>query len=397
MVFYHHLYRHANRWTVVNEMRQPFEVANLRALVRKVANNCAFCKVSKIIPSSPPIAPHSEKRLEPFVRLFTYVGVDYFGPVLIRAGRSQAKRWIALFTCLTIRAVHMEVVHSLSTDSCVMAVRRLICRRGSPAVFYSDNGTCFQGVNRQLQEEIAALNDDMAITFMNATTGWKFNPPADPHMGGVWERLVKSVKVAVGSALDTQRKPDDETLKTIIYEAEALVNSRPLTYIPLESADQESLIPNHFLLGSSTGNKLQPAAGVNGYGALRSSWKLAQFITGEFWRRWIREYLPVITRRCKWFENVKELEEGDLVLVVNGTARNQWIRGRAEKVFPGRDGRVRQALVGTSTGVLRRPAVKLAVLDVGDQCKPAEPSGDLGHQGLRGMKRPSHSLRRRRR
>ncbi|XP_055543629.1 uncharacterized protein LOC129729169 [Wyeomyia smithii] len=331
--FYHRQYRHANRETVVNEMRQRFEVANLRALVRKVANNCAFCKIAKAIPSAPPMAPHSEERLEPFVRPFTYVGVDYFGPVLVRVGRSQM--------------------------------------------------TCFQGANKQLQEEIATLNDVMATTFTNARTAWKFNPPAAPHMGGVWERLVKSVKVAVGSALDTRRKPDDETLKTIIYEAEALVNSRPLTYMPLESAEQESLTPNHFLLGSSTGNKIQPAADVNGYAALRSSWKLAQYITGEFWRRWIREYLPVITRRCKWFENVKELEEGDLALVVNGTGRNQWIRGRVDRVLPGRDGRVRQALVRTATGVLRRPAVKLAVLDVGDQCKPAGPSGDSEHQGLR--------------
>ncbi|XP_055632521.1 uncharacterized protein LOC129772999 [Toxorhynchites rutilus septentrionalis] len=277
--FYHRQFRHANRETVVNEMRQRFEVAKLRSLIQRVTKNCVFCKITKTIPRAPVMAPLPEERLQPFVRPFTYVGVDYFGPVLVKAGRSQVKCWVALFTCMTIRAVHMEVVHSLSTESCVMAVRRFVCRRGSPAVFYSDNGTCFQGASRQLQEEISAMNETMATTFTNARTAWKFIPPATPHMGGVWERLVRSVKTAIFSALNIPRKPDDETLKTIIYEAEALVNSRPLTYIPLESADQESLTPNHFLLGNSTG--LHAETEVIGYVGLRSSWKQAQHITGE--------------------------------------------------------------------------------------------------------------------
>ncbi|XP_062712142.1 uncharacterized protein LOC134289736 [Aedes albopictus] len=376
--WFHRLYRHANRETVINELRQRFEIANMRSVVQKVAKNCAWCRINKASPKSPVMAPLPKERLEPYVRPFTYVGLDYFGPVLVKVGRSQAKRWIALFTCLSVRAIHMEVVHSLSTESCIMAIRRFVSRRGSPAVFYSDNGTCFQGANKQLLEEIAARNEAIACTFTNADTKWKFIPPATPHMGGVWERLVRSVKTAIGSALEHPRKPNDETLETIIYEAEALVNARPLTYIPLESADQESLTPNHFLLGSSTGNKIGTTE-ESGYANLRSSWKMAQHIVGEFWKRWVKEYLPVITRRSKWFEESKDLTEGDLVLVVNGTGRTQWIRGRIEKIFVGSDGRTRQALVRTANGVLRRPANKLAVLDVEGECEPTRLQEYSGH------------------
>ncbi|XP_058817679.1 uncharacterized protein LOC131680988 [Topomyia yanbarensis] len=368
--WYHRRFRHGNRETVVNEMRQRFEIARLRVLIFKVIQNCSWCRIAKATPRIPAIAPLPSFRVTPFVRPFTFVGLDYFGPVFVRVGRSQAKRWIALFTCLTVRAVHMEVVHSLSTESCIMAVRRFVARRGPPSEFHTDNATCFQGASRELQNEIAARNSALASTFTSAHTRWTFIPPATPHMGGAWERLVRSVKQAIGSILDAPRKPDDETLETIVCEAEAMVNCRPLTYIPLESADQEALTPNHFLLGSSTGVKVIPTEYVSTAATLRSSWKLAQHISNEFWKRWIKEYLSVITRRCKWFENPKDIQVGDLVLAVGGVARNQWIRGRIVKVINGRDGKVRQALVQTTTGVLRRSVVQLAVLDVAKSSEP---------------------------
>ncbi|XP_053686640.1 uncharacterized protein LOC128736183 [Sabethes cyaneus] len=365
--WYHRRFRHANRETIVNEMRQKFEIARLRALIFKVAKNCVWCRLVNAKPQTPAMAPLPEFRVTPYVKPFTYVGLDYFGPVLVRAGRNQVKRWVALFTCLTIRAVHLEIVHSLTTESCIMAVRRFVARRGAPAEFHTDNATCFQGASRELQNEIKLLNNSLALTFTSARTRWKFIPPATPHMGGAWERLVRSVKVAIGSILDAPRKPDDETLETIIIEAEAMINCRPLTYIPLESADQEALTPNHFLLGSSSGAKIGPTAPVSGIACLRNNWKLAQFITEEFWGRWIKEYLPFITRRSKWFENPQDIKVGDLVLVVGGAVRNQWIRGRVTEVFKGRDGRVRQALVQTSCGsIIRRPAVQIAVLDVAE-------------------------------
>ncbi|XP_062708969.1 uncharacterized protein LOC134288366 [Aedes albopictus] len=364
--WYHRRFRHANRETVVNEIRQRFEIAKLRSLVEKVSKECAFCRVKKTRPEPPPMAPLPPARLQAFVRAFTYVGVDYFGPVHVKVGRSQVKRWVAVFTCLTVRAVHLELVHSLSTESCIMAVRRFVARRGPPAEIYSDNGTCFQGASRDLKQ----TNEVLASTFTSAQTKWLFIPPAAPHMGGSWERLVRSVKVAIEAVADAPRKPDDETLETILVEAEFIINSRPLTYIPLESADQESLTPNHFLLGNSSGLKIPPSTPTPQQGALRSSWKLAQSITDDFWRRWVKEYAPTIARRTKSFAEVRDLKVGDLVLIIGGTARNQWIRGRVEKTVPGRDGRVRQALVRTASGVFRRPAVKLALLDIVGSSEP---------------------------
>ncbi|XP_065080573.1 uncharacterized protein LOC135703310 [Ochlerotatus camptorhynchus] len=359
---FHRRFRHANRETVINEMRQEYHIPKMRALVARVTKECVYCRIRNAIPRSPPMAQLPNVRVTPFVRPFTFVGLDYFGPILVKVGRSNVKRWVALFTCLSIRAVHMEVVHSMSTESCVLAVRRFVSRRGSPAEFFSDNGTNFIGANNQLKKEIQDREERLASVFTNANTRWSFNPPGAPHMGGVWERMVRSVKAAI--------KPDDETLETVIVEAEAMINTRPLTYIPLESADQESLTPNHFLLGSSSGVK-QLAVQLTDYRmTLRSSWKLAQHLADEFWKRWLKEYLPVISRRSKWFEDVKDIQEGDLVFVVDGSTRNQWTRGRVERVAVGADGRIRQAWVRTSRGVVRRPVVKLAMLDVMENGDP---------------------------
>ena len=178
--WFHRRFRHANRETIVNEMRQRYEIPKLRSLIARVTRDCMKCRVHLVVPRNPPMAPLPRARLTPFVRPFTFVGVDYIRPILVKVGRSNCKRWIVLFTCLTIRAVHLEVVHSLTTESWVMAVRRFVSRHGSPAEIYSDNGTNFHGANNQLKREIEDRNHHMATVFTNSKTRWMFN-----HMGGM--------------------------------------------------------------------------------------------------------------------------------------------------------------------------------------------------------------------
>ncbi|XP_058827206.1 uncharacterized protein LOC131687171 [Topomyia yanbarensis] len=356
--YYHQWFLHANGETVYNELRQMFYIPKLRTLIRKVGRSCQYCNVQKAVPVPPQMARLPKERLTPFVRPFTYVGVAYMGPFEVKVGRSLVKRWICLFTCLTVWAVHMELAHSLSTSSCVMAFTRFVARRGAPLEVFSDNGTNFVGANRQLSEE------KQYNTFTNAHTQWYFNVPAAPHMGGPWVRMVRSVKVAMKAVSYSPRHPSDEVLETIMLEAEGIVNSRPLTYVPLDVADQEALTPNHFLLYGSNGIKQPASEPVITGNILRDNWKLAQHIGNEFWRRWIREYLPMLTRRAKWFDTVKPVEPGDLVVIVDEHARNRWERERILETFADKFGQVRRATVQTNRGVFERPAVKLAVLDV---------------------------------
>ena len=124
---------------------------------------------------------------------FTNVGVDYFGPFIVKIGRRNEKRRCCLFTCLTMRAVHIEVVTKLDTDSCLNAIMRFTARRGKPITNISDNGTNFVGAESEFAEYVAAWNKEgIEEHLVQRGIRCKFNPPAAPHFGGVWERLVRS-------------------------------------------------------------------------------------------------------------------------------------------------------------------------------------------------------------
>ncbi|KXJ77123.1 hypothetical protein RP20_CCG008306 [Aedes albopictus] len=215
-------------------------------------------------------------------------------------------------------------------------------------------------------DEIKRINVELSSTFTDHQTQWKFNPPAAPHMGGCWERMVRSVKVALG-VLPVERKLDEESLATFLAEAEHMINSRPLTFVPIESDDCESLTPNHFLMLSSSGVKQPEKTPVDVGMALKGSWNKIQHTLDNFWRRWLKEYQPTITRRTKWFHDVRHVREGDLVVIADEGVRNRWIRGQIVKTYPGKDGVPRRADLRIPDGsVMRdRPVTKLALLEIG--------------------------------
>lgn len=198
-----------------------------------------------------------------------------------------------------------------------------------------------------------------------ATQGieWHFIPPVTPHMGGAWERLVRSVKRALGATLK-ERAPREETLLTALAEAEFVVNNRPLTHISTDPRDEAPLTPNHFLLGSAGKRPQLSLYDKNEEDiCLRRQWRIGQQLADMFWRRWLREYLPTMAARQKWHHPTTPLKKDDLVVIMDpALPRNSWPRGRIIEATPAADGQVRTARVQTSTGTYLRPATKLAVI-----------------------------------
>lgn len=244
-----------------------------------------------------------------------------------------------------------------------MGLRNFISRRGTPRKIYSDRGTNFVGTNRELSEAIAAINHSAMTEFVSPETEWIFNPPAAPHMGGCWERLVRTVKANL-KAMRPASTLTDEVLRNTLTEIENVINARPLTHVPIDSDSAPALTPNHFILGSSNGTKPLSTLDDNAL-TLQRNYQTSQILANQFWRRWVSDYLPEISRRTKWFAHTKPISIGDIVVVVDPRLpRNCWPKGRIIQANTGRDGCIRSATVQTANGVYERPVTKLAVLDV---------------------------------
>ena len=244
-----------------------------------------------------------------------------------------------------------------------MCLWRMIARRGQPKIIHSDNGTNMRGGERELRNSIRQWNQQQISDELSQRgIEWRFIPPASPHFGGAWERLVRSSKVALRAVVGGQVLRD-ETLATFMTEVEALLNSRPLTHVSSEPDDLEALTPNHLLLGRACPN-LPPGVFTETDLSSRKRWRHGQQLADEFWRRWRREYLPTLTARRKWTTESANLRPGELVLIAeDNTPRGMWVMARVVTPIVGADGRVRAAVVKTASGELTRPATKLCVLE----------------------------------
>ncbi|CAM4729270.1 unnamed protein product [Leuciscus chuanchicus] len=182
---------------------------------------------------------------------FTYSGMDCFGPFNVKDGRKELKRYGLLFTCMCSRAIHIEVLDDLSTDAFLNALRCFIAIRGNVSQLRSDQGTNFVGARNEFQELMKGMDRERV---KELGCNFVMNPPASSHMGGVWERQIRTVRNVLTSILDQSAgRLDSSSLRTFLYEVMAAVNSRPLTTEHLnDPLGPEPLTPNHILTMKSS-------------------------------------------------------------------------------------------------------------------------------------------------
>jgi len=346
-------------WT---SLRQKFWIIGGAAAVRKTIGNCFQCKKRNAKPLEQFMADLPKERFAMYKPPFYNVGTDYFGPFFIKQGRRLEKRYGCIFTCLTTRAVHLEVAHSMTADSFINAFRRFICRRTKPNTVLSDNGTNLVGAEKELRQALKDFNHKYVEEKLRQKgIRWKFNPPTASHFGGIWERLIRSTRKILSMLLQ-QQTVTDETLLTLFAEVECILNSRPLTPIVIDPEANLPLTPNH-LLKVGTFPSLSPGVFLNTDVYSKHRWRQVQYMADQFWARWSREYLQTLQVRQKWTTKRPNLQIGDIVLVCDKTVpRGQWNMGRVIDTFPDRHNVVRQALVKTSTSELRRPISKLCLI-----------------------------------
>lgn len=132
-----------------------------------------------------------------------------------------------MFTCAIYRAVHLELVSSLSSQCFLRALRRCVARRGRPKTIYSDNGTNFVGA-----ENLLKLLDWTQILEYSTVERrmWHFNPPTAAWWSGFWERLVGILKQLLRKVLG-RASLEYEELLTFICDCECIMSYRPPTYM----------------------------------------------------------------------------------------------------------------------------------------------------------------------
>ncbi|XP_044753725.1 uncharacterized protein LOC123313086 [Coccinella septempunctata] len=270
---YHEKYNHQGIETILNELRQKYWILNARSALKSVLKMCNKCKRERSKPAPPLMGQIPDVRLKKGNRAFVNTGMDYFGPIMVKIGRRTEKRWGVLFTCLAVRAIHLELAHTMTSSSTIQPIMRFTARRGTPEMTLDERD------------------------------------PSDPD-------------------------------------------------------DLESITPNHFLFGSSDGLGPPLPQMMDGR-IIRKEWEKSRALTESFWNRWVKEYLPTLTKRSKWTNDQKPIEIGDIVLIVDDSMpRFNWKLGKVIRTHHGIDNRIRVVDVKTATQEYRRPVHKICRLEI---------------------------------
>ena len=359
---------HAGRGLTLARVRSSgYWVVGGRRAVARLILQCVTCKKLRGKTQQQKMADLPSDRLEA-APPFTYSGVDLFGPFYVHERRSQSKRWGVLFTCLSCRAVHIETVSSLSTDSFLNAYRRFVCRRGPVRVLRCDRGTNFVGGKRALEEALEEMDSDkVRRELLKEDCDWvtmKLNFPFSSHMGGAWERMIGSARTVLDGLLrQIDARLDDELLRTLLCEVEAIVNSRPLTSFNMCPDDPDPICPTNLLTQKSSVVLSPPGVFQSCDLYCRRRWRRVQHLANVFWRRWRSDFLQDRQERRKWTTEQRNIEDGDIVLIVDDdTPRCRWVLGRVVQVHRSGDGLVRRVTVRAAKGSYDRPIHRLVRL-----------------------------------
>ena len=214
-----------------------------------------------------------------------------------------------------------------------IGTRRFIGRPGNIRTIRCDNGSNFVGEERELAKCWKEVNQKKVGEFMLQSSAdwiqWKRNPPLASHMGGVWERQIRSARNILSSLMKTHGASlDEESLNTLFVEVKGIVNSRPLVVETINDVNSQApLSPSHIL--NMKLKLVMPPAGKFRTPDLycRKRWRRVQHISSKFWSRWRKEFLATLQDRQKWKAPLRNFLIGDIVILKEDTQHNDWRQG----------------------------------------------------------------------
>ena len=363
----------------LTQLRSKYWIIKGRSTVKSFIKRCVLCRRMEgphyTVPPSPPLPAYRVQEAPPFA----YLGVDFAGPLFIKMEKKStctSKAWICLYTCCTTRAIHLDLVLDLTTESFLRCFKRFVARRGIPCRVVSDNGKTFKGAARIIRRILT--HKDVQQHLAGLRVEWTFNVERAPWWGGMFERLVRSTKRCLRKIVG-KAKLSYEELLTTLTEIEMVINCRPLSYVSSNDLE-EPLTPSHLLIGRRLMNLPEDLVYSkqrdDDYSVtpevLTRRMKFLNSTLDRFWRRWREEYLLELRSSHSLSQRgskERKISKGDIVVIYDENERRGfWRLGLIEELILGTDGHVRGAKVKVSTGgkptLWQRPVQRLYPLEV---------------------------------
>lgn len=375
----HQITKHGGTQLTMTYTRTQYWIIDTRHVVRNQIGKCVTCHRYKKEMSNQLMGNLPQARVN-LTRAFLHTGIDYAGPFEVLSVKKPGKRtttkgYIAVFVCMCTRAIHLEIVSSMTSEAFLATFSRFTSRRGLPSNMYSDNSKTFIGAKNEMDEDYRKIKEifepELADVSLKNNVQWEFIPPHAPHWGGIWEAGVKSTKHhlrrIIGNSIYTF-----EEYTTMLCEIEACLNSRPMCPVTNDPNDFSILTPGHFIIGDNILSPPRPSLmniNVNRLGIYK---QISQQVE-HFAKRWKSEYLTQLQWRKKWMHKKENVKIGEMVLIRHHDLPPQkWLIGRITEVFPDKQGDVRKVMVKTAKTTLMRPIHEISVLPIDMPVKPGE-------------------------
>ena len=364
---FHKTALHSGISQTLASIRHEYWIPQGRSRVRQVLTDCLICRHVIGGPYKLPVmAPWPKERMSQSAA-FSYTGLDYFGPLYVRDGTAGPTRkvWVCLFTCLAVRAIHLELVEDMSTEQFLMCLRRFVSRHGKPTQFISDNATQFKLAKTTIDKAWSTVLLDPETQNYLATQGieWKFIIEFAPWTGGFYERMVGLVKSVLKKSIGKLCLNMCQLI-TLLSEVQAVVNSRPLVYVGDDLNSDISLTPAHFLglnphIGvpefinsdDETDPEYVTPNSMSSAEKLLLIWKKGQRHLNRFWKIWQDNYLLSLRERTQHhvahgrIQSQNTPKSGDVVLIKDNLPRGSWKLGKIQKLISSLDGQTRSAII----------------------------------------------------
>ncbi|XP_070507569.1 uncharacterized protein [Chironomus tepperi] len=375
---YHYKFRHVMLEAQVAEFRGKYWMPQLRSALKEVKSLCNYCGFRRANPVEYKMAPLPNVRVDAKLKPFEVTGLDCAGPCTIYAKNGHQKKvWILIFTCTMSRFIQLHVLDSLTSLEVFQAIMVLWTSHGPIREFISDNGTNFVGTANIIRHDSKAIIDflkeakkDLEAKLAQETyASWTFIPVQSPWFGAFYERLIQTVKRSIQEAIEGKKITRIE-FNIALQETAHRVNCRPLTHNPISSEDEEVLTPHH-LAKYRSGWPLLPS--IHGLSEIpdplsdKDQYRRGRILADEMARKFVSQYLPVLTKRTKWFKDSAPIKTGDLVLLIDpNKTRKAWERARVLKIYSGKDkiGRVVDLLMPNGATRKNRSVKRLAKIEI---------------------------------